>query len=145
MAEDPSSIANVDYAAAICIWSGDIGLAHPAAAKLLEMEGDRSGYSRGYARHKGHTHLGRIALAKSNVAGAVDHLLSSGNTTPSATMTSFGPNMALARGLLAAGETEPVLAYLQTCGEFWNKPQVETWSAQIRRGEIPDFGANLNY
>lgn len=145
VAENPASIANTDYAASICLWSGDIERARPAATRLLTLRGDMAGYTAGYARHKGHTHLGRIALRDGDTAAAVEHLASSARVKPSATMTSFGPNMSLAQDLLEAGETGAVLAYLEACGAFWNRAQVTAWSEQIRRGERPDFGANLNY
>ncbi len=145
IAMDSWSISRTDYAAAICLWSGDIDSARSAAARLLEMVNDREGYTAGFARHKGHTHLGRIALLDGDTEAAVEHLRRSADVRPSATMMSFGPNMALARDLLAAGETDAVLAYFEACGRFWRDDHLDTWTAQVQRGEVPNFGANLNY
>ena len=143
--ESPDSVADVDYAAAVCLWSGDVEIAREFAAGLVELSAKVFGGEQGYALHKAHTHLGRIALLEGERSAAKVHLQRSVQVTPSATMRTFGPNMALARDLLQAGERQAVLDYLEACGRFWSDDQLSTWTVQVRNGQTPDFSANLNY
>jgi hypothetical protein len=101
----------------------------------------------GNAVHYGHLVLGRVALEMGNVDEAKRHLLASGRTHGSPTLSSFGPNMCLARDLLKRGERDVVLEYLQLCLEFWahGAEKLSNWTKQIESGDTPDFGANLAY
>ena len=60
---------------------------------------------------------------------------------------SFGPNMSLAKDLLAKGEQETVLEYLELCRKFWglNRGKLDEWVKDIEAGRMPEFGANLIY
>ena len=64
-------------------------------------------------------------------------------------LSSFGPNMALAKELLEAGEKAAVIEYLQLCKNFWDYAQkrgtLDRWIKTIKAGEIPEFGPNLIY
>ena len=67
-------------------------------------------------------------------------------------MNSFGPNMTLAKELIEKGEKDAVLQYLDLCAKFWKSGkespdggELEKWKAQVRKGELPNFGANLWY
>ena len=102
--------------------------------------------------HKAHVLLGRIALAQGDVAGARKELLEAADVTPEGArgaLSSFGPNMLLAKELLAKGEKESVMDYLKRCRSFWTGPtakeKLDAWSWQVSQGETPDFGANLLY
>jgi len=55
--------------------------------------------------------------------------------------------MSLAKGLLESGERDAVLEYFEECRTFWKMGvgKLDEWSARVRKGEIPDFGANLRY
>jgi hypothetical protein len=53
--------------------------------------------------------------------------------------------MMLAKELLEHGEREAVLAYFDEVKGLWASPLLEEWAEEIKRGEIPDFGANLFY
>lgn len=55
--------------------------------------------------------------------------------------------MALAKALLEEGEREVVLAYFELCRAFWQlgDEKLAYWTAVIRRGEIPNFRAHLDY
>jgi hypothetical protein len=101
----------------------------------------------GNAVHKAHLILGRIALARGDVEEACSELLAAARTTGSPQLSSFGPNMQLALELLNAGRREVVLEYLALCGTFWEmgQSQIKEWSADIRSGHTPAFGANLVY
>lgn len=76
---------------------------------------------------------------------AAGYLLEAGRTPGSPQLSSFGPNMQLARELLEAGETRPVLEYFELCRKFWPSPALDAWAAEVRAGQIPEFGANLKY
>ena len=56
---------------------------------------------------------------------------------------SFGPNWDLAQELLAKGEHETVLAYIDLCRKFWqsDRGRLDTWAATIRNGGSPNFSA----
>ncbi len=86
--------------------------------------------------------LGRLALVDGNVDGAKAHLLASAETKGSPSLCSFGPSMVLARELLARGERDVVLDYLQRCSSFWQHgaDQLSRWARAIERGKTPDFG-----
>ncbi len=91
--------------------------------------------------------LGRIALKEGNVAEAKKRLLDSAESKGSPQMNSFGPNMQLAKELLAKGETQVVVDYLQRCERFWKmgSDRLAGWAQAINMGETPNFGANLEY
>ena len=75
-----------------------------------------------------------------------DRLLLAGQTAGSPAMKSFGPSMSLARDLLEKGERETVIKYFEECATFWmHKDTLAQWTAQVRAGEVPKFGANLFY
>ena len=91
--------------------------------------------------------LGRIALDEGRTEDAKRHLLASGKTSGSPTLDSSGPNMSLAKDLLAKGDQETVLQFLDLCRSFWKSDggKLDEWSKGIQAGRIPDFGANLLY
>jgi len=101
----------------------------------------------GNAIHHGHLLLGRIALLKGDVATASAELLAAGRTPGSPQLNSFGPNCQLALELLRAGQPEPVLAYLEACGDFWkmNSGRRAQWLTEVRGNRNPEFGPNLLY
>lgn len=55
--------------------------------------------------------------------------------------------MTLAKELLDEGQSGVVLQYLGLCQNLWktDRGRLDQWSATVRRGGIPDFGANLNW
>jgi hypothetical protein len=62
------------------------------------------------------------------------------------TLSSFGPNMTLAKELLEKGESATVLQYFELCRKFWTfSNRMDPWIEAIHKGQVPDFGANLNY
>jgi hypothetical protein len=74
-------------------------------------------------------------------------LLEAGKTPGSPQLNSFGPNMALARDLLVAGQRVVVLQYFKLCGAFWEseRGRLAEWMADADAGRVPAFGANLVY
>jgi tetratricopeptide (TPR) repeat protein len=101
----------------------------------------------GNAIHKGNLVLGRLALRAGDVPKARSYLLAAGRTPGSPQLDSFGPNMTLAREFLKHGERNVVLQYFQECAAFWQMGQenLKQWSEEVKAGQIPDFGANLDY
>jgi hypothetical protein len=55
--------------------------------------------------------------------------------------------MSLAKDLIEAGERDVVLEYFTLCRSFWKMGQkkLDDWTAMIKGGGMPDFGANLLY
>jgi hypothetical protein len=95
--------------------------------------------------HYGQLVLGHVCLEQGDEDGAERHLLAAGaaGAMTSPVLSSFGPNMALARKLLLRGRREAVLAYFAECARFWGPlPQ---WTAAVEAGGMPAFGPNLIY
>ena len=95
--------------------------------------------------HRANIVLGLAAVRQGDVARAKQYLAAAGRVGSSPVLSSFGPNMQLAEELLQEGERDAVLAYLQDCAAFWTsgRKDLDKWAGQIRRGEVPDFGANV--
>lgn len=90
---------------------------------------------------------GRLALRAGKKDVAKAFLLAAGRSPGSPQMDTFGPNMSLANDLLQAGEREAVIEYFDLCRVFWSDghPQLDQWTADVRAGKTPEFGANLFY
>lgn len=129
------------------IEEGEIERARGWALQLLSQgTTDKKDWNYGNAIHHGHIILGRIALLSGNLAEAKEHLIAAGETPGSPQLNSFGPNMTLAKELLEKGERDAVIRYFQLCTNFWkNHSELDTWTAIVKGGGIPKFGANLAY
>ncbi len=55
--------------------------------------------------------------------------------------------MLLAKALIEKGERDAVVEYFNSCRSFWTMgaSQLDTWTATVRGGGMPAFGANLVY
>ncbi len=109
-------------------------------AERLIQTGDQ-----GEGVHNGNLILGRVALRAGDADDAGKYLLLAGKSTGSPSLSSFGPNMSLAKELLEQGQQDVVLEYLDLCGKFWLDPKLNQWMTTIRAGGAPDFGGNLSY
>ena len=91
--------------------------------------------------------LGRLALKSGDSETAKKRLLAAGHSPGSPQMDSFGPNMTLARDLLAKGEKTTVIEYFGLCRNFWkmDRGRLDQWKKDVQQNRIPDFGANLDY
>jgi hypothetical protein len=91
--------------------------------------------------------LGRLALKAGDVEAAKARLVAAGHSPGSPQMNSFGPNMTLAKELLAKGEKAVVIEYFKLCLKFWKLQgdKLDTWTKDVEQGREPDFGANLSY
>jgi hypothetical protein len=128
--------------------AGDLVKARSYAGQLLAMAPQYPGdWNYGNAIYFGHMVLGRVELTQGNTVLAENHLLQSAQTPGSPQLNSFGPNTSLARDLLEKNETTVVLQYFALLPKFWKLDfgKVAEWTAQVKAGHIPDFGANLMY
>jgi len=141
----------LDRAAKMSLAVGRIEDARQFAKDMLVLD-DK--YSRGAPEkangdvvHNGNLVLGRIAVDKGRIEEAKQHLLAAGRSSGSPVLCSFRPNMSLANDLLAKGEQEAVLRYLELCRKFWSSGggKLDEWVKDIHTGRMPDFGANLIY
>lgn len=128
--------------------AGAFDKAETAAKRLLDIAKAHPGNKDyGDAVHDGNMVLGRLALRKGDVRQAKAFLLKSGHASGAGTLSSFGPNMSLAKELLERGEKATVIEYLQLCKKFWTYPHnpLDAWIRTIQAGQQPDFSQNLNY
>jgi len=128
--------------------AGDANKAQSYARELIALAPKYSrDWNYGNAIHYGNIVLGRIALRAGNLDAAKKYLLEAGKTPGSPQLNSFGPNMTLANELLEKGEKDVVLQYFGLCAKFWKMGQekLKDWTALVKGGRSPDFGAQVNY
>jgi hypothetical protein len=128
--------------------AGEIDKAAAYGHELLDMAAQYStDWNYGNAIYFGNWVLGRIALQQGDATQAGEYLLRAAATPGSPQLNSFGPNMMLAQELLEKGQTAVVLQYFDLCAKFWKleKGKLAAWTAVIKGGGVPDFGANLRY
>lgn len=129
--------------------AGDYDKAETYANELLsDADRYRTNWNYGNAIFHGNLILGLVALKRdNNVSQAESYLLAAGRTPGSPQLDSFGPNMSLAKDLLAAGERDTVPDFLDECAKFWKADggRLSDWKKTIQSGGTPDFGPNLNY
>ncbi|MBU6277510.1 MAG: hypothetical protein KGQ61_12810 [Planctomycetes bacterium] len=127
---------------------GEIEKARTLATELAALAPKhREDWNHGNAVQAANQVLGQIALSKGDLVEAKKRLLASADSDGSPQMNSFGPNMRLAKALLEKGEKDVVLEYFERCAKFWKTgaAQLATWKTAVEKGQIPDFGANLDY
>ncbi len=114
-----------------------------ASLGIASRHGNQEKY--GPAVHDGNVILGRLALKEGNIGEAKAYLIKAGHTPGGGTLTSFGPNMSLAKELLERGERDTVIEYLELCKKFWSYPRnpLERWIQTVKAGRMPEFGPNL--
>jgi hypothetical protein len=127
--------------------AGDMVKAKAFATELLSDATEPKDWNYGNAIHDGNMVLGLVALKQGSTSSAVEYLLAAGKTSGSPQLGSFGPNMTLANALIDAGQGTAVLQYFDECRGFWKMggQKLDDWSAMVRGGGKPDFGANLLY
>jgi hypothetical protein len=135
--------------AKVAFEAGELGKAESYARELLAAAADyQKDWNYGNAIFHGNMVIGRVALRRdNNMIQAKSSLLASAQTPGSPQLNSFGPNMSLAKDLLAQGERDTVLEFFVSCRKFWKlRPEkLDAWTATVKGGAIPDFGANLLY
>jgi hypothetical protein len=117
------------------------------ASEALEAARHGTFWWTGDAVHQGNIVLGRLALERGDIQAAEGFLLAAGKAPQSSFLTVFGPNMGLARDLLARGRRDAVVQYLEECRGLWttDRGKLPEWLALVRAGLQPDFGPNVDY
>ncbi len=106
-----------------------------AAAKF------RDDLSYGDAIHRGNIVLGEAALQAGIVDRAEEYLKAASHTPGSVALEKTGPDLHLAKQLLARGERTAVREYLANCMTFWKSgsQRLKVWTATLDAGGLPDF------
>jgi len=128
--------------------AGEIDKAAVYAHEMLDTAPQYpTDWNYGNAIYFGNWVLGRAALRKGNATQAGQYLLDAASTPGSPQLNSFGPNTRLAQELLEKGQTEVVLQYFTLCANFWKMDygQLADWTAVVKGGGVPKFGATLLY
>jgi predicted negative regulator of RcsB-dependent stress response len=129
--------------------AGDLNKAGQYARELLALAPSyQKDWNYGNALFFGNMIIGRVALRQDrNVDLAKQSLVVAGQTPGSPQLNSFGPNMSLAQDLLTLGEKEIVLQFFALCRNFWklHPEKLDEWTAMVKGGVKPNFGANLKY
>ena len=113
-----------------------------AEEMLTEAQKSPKSWNTGNAIFSGNTILGQVALHQGDTKAAAQYLLASGAITGSPQLDSFGPSMALAKGLLDANAgRDQVLEFLDLCAKFWkmDRGKLKEWSVLVKGGLTPDF------
>ncbi len=115
------------------------------AAELLSLDAKFGQYEQRV--YDGHMVQGLVALKQGNVERAKLELRASGAIKALPVLSSFGPQMDLAKQLIEKGERQAVLEFFAQCAAFWKSGQakLDNWAATVRGGGMPDFGSNLGY
>lgn len=95
----------------------------------------------GNAIHWANIALGHAAVARGDNQAAARFLRAAAETPGSPQLDSFGPDTDLARALVALGERDAVLQYLERCKAFWTDHAhvIDKWKRVIERGDMPAF------
>ena len=151
MGPDPDRNTRWVHQADVAFWTvdgGNLAEAASLADEVLAMAPEYKGnWNYGNVLHKANLARGRIALRAGSPRAAATFLLEAGRTPGSPQLDTFGPNMLLAEEMLARGESEAVLAYIEEVRTFWKMDPhaTDAWIGLIRRGKVPNFGAHDLY
>ena len=145
--DDGERQANLREFATTAFEAGKREKANQYATNLLDVQQKASGPlgPDPDAIHIGNTILGLLALDDDNVTEAKRRLLASAPGEGSPVLSSYGPRMTLAAGLLRRGQRDVVIAYLERCRRFWDlgKEKIPVWESDIQARKKPAFGDNL--
>jgi hypothetical protein len=148
---DPHNSSQLLVLAGAALDVGELQRAQSIAQQLLELvpklkADPRLSWSVDGVVHHSQLILGRVALRQGNLEAAKAHLLDAARVSGGGSLSSFGPNMTLAKELLEKGESAAVLEYFELCRKFWSfSNRLDPWIDAIHKGQMPNFGANLNY
>ena len=104
-------------------------------------------WDRGEAIHDANMILGEIALSEGKTKEAGQFLIEAGKVTGGLTLSSYGPDLALAKDLLDLGENQAVLTFFEECNVFWTtgRDSLVQWKKAIQAGQKPDFGPGFHF
>lgn len=126
--------------------SAQFSMAYSLATELLSVGLETCPvHAYGDACHDANMVLGRLAVRRGEIDLALVHLAKSARCVSSPKLSTFGPNLSLARDLLEAGRASAVLDYLRSIGRLWEMDygRLAAWILEIEEGKTPDFGGNL--
>ena len=121
---------------------GDLITAKRLASNLLEAADDfPNDPGHPDAVHRANIVLGEVALHSGNTDRAEEYLAAAAKVPPSPTLAANGPELCLAKELLAKGERTPVKAYLVACEPIWpgGRERLRRWVATLDSGGTPDW------
>lgn len=127
--------------------AGDLESAERDARSVLELAAaEPRAWNHDDLVHAADTVLGRVALGRGDVEQAKARLLAAGRIDGSGVLGSFGPSMALAQELLAAGERDVVRQYLELCRSFWkhDRGRIDRYLDLIQDLDLIRSGATPN-
>ena len=138
---DADAFAYLPRAAVAAFHLGEFEHARRFAERALALAPSfNRNWNYGNALHLGHTVLGLLAIKSGDIPAAVAELARSAETPGSPQLNTFGPTMQLAKAVLRAGESEPVLEYVRRVRNFWEMGT--TWldlrEQKITSGQVPN-------
>ena len=145
LAADSSGLARITVLQDLApqyLAAGDSKKAAAAAEEMLAPGVDKNMPMYGNAEFSANVVLGRIALEAGDRQEAVRRLLAAGHAATTPQLSSFGPtDWKLAEDLLAAGERDAVVQFLELVRGFWKleNGRIATWTAAIKSGGTPNF------
>jgi hypothetical protein len=118
-----------------------------ASAPLTQNQRFARAADRGDAIHDANMILGEIALSEGRIKEAGGFLIEAGKATNGWTLTSYGPDLALANDLLDQGERQAVLTFFEECRVFWKigHDRLSQWTTAVQAGRKPDFGPGFHF
>jgi hypothetical protein len=143
----------LSYMAPAALAANDIQKARAYSQELMALGASQQnfpGFGPGLysnATHIGNIVLGQIDLTNGDVNSVKSHLLSAAQIPGSPALSSFGPDMRLAKELLESGQRDVVLQYLDLCAKFWtnDRGRLQQWRDLVAHGGTPNFATNLGY
>jgi tetratricopeptide (TPR) repeat protein len=123
---------------------GDLISAKRFASDLLQAADDfPDDPGHGEAVHKANIVLGEVALHSGNTDRAEEYLAAAAKVSSSPALATAGPDVGLAKELLAKGERTPVRDYLLACQSWWTAghDRLARWVATLDAGGTPDWGS----
>ncbi len=140
-------------------WAGDYALAKQYAQDWLKSSAEGKPplggnsqvtweWNRNQAIHDANMIQGEIALSEGRIKEAGRCLVEAGKISgKTLTLSSYGPDLALVRDLLAAGERQAVIEFFDECGVLWTtkRGSLPKWKKAVEAGEMPDFGPGFHY
>ena len=120
--------------------TGDLIAAKRSAAQLLAAADDfPADPAHGEAVHRANVVLGQVALGTGNAERAATYLAAAAKADPSPALAAAGPDLSLARDLLARGDRSAVREYLSACAPLWpgGRERLKGWVATLDAGGTP--------
>lgn len=130
---------------ALTLDSGRLLAARQIGDRMVELavSGPSDAYA-GVLWHRGNILLGRVVLASGAPETAKLHLLEAAKLRrPSSQLSTFGPDMSLARDFLQKGDARIVADYLNAVSLWWtmDEGRLKRWKSMLYAGQTPDFGS----